>query len=70
MMAISTPPKDRASASVSPRRQAYKAATASIWRPGVKRVFTAPGLGAFAMITSTRSFFLAGTAVSLEDSIE
>ena len=70
MMATSTSSNDRANASVSFRRQRYNAVTASRGRLGVKRVFTAPGLGAFAMITSTRSLFRAGTPVWVGDFIE
>jgi len=39
-------------------------------RLGVRRVLTSPILGAFAMITSTRSLPEERTTVSLEDFIE
>jgi len=44
--------------------------TASGESLGVRRVLTSPGLGAFAMITSTRSWPDELTTVSLEDPID
>src|SRR5947209_7464900 len=57
MIATFTSCSDKANVNVSSSRQRYKAGTTAAGRLRVSRVFTIPGRGAFAMITSVRCLF-------------
>jgi hypothetical protein len=62
MTATFTFVSDSANARVSSRRQRYKDVTAGEGRLCIRRVFTMPGRGAFAIMTSVR-FDLEGLTV-------
>ena len=69
MTAMFTFVNDFANPRVSSKRQRYSAVTAEQGRFCIRRVLTAPGLGAFAITTNVRLVGEERTVVWLEDSM-